>query len=56
MMNIVESHIKYCISLNPDFNNLDKNYLTNRVLALVGDSASTILGSNNYLEIGRAHV
>lgn len=49
-MNIVESHIKYCISLNPDFNNLDKNYLTNRVLALVGDSASTILGSNNYLD------
>lgn len=48
-MDIVTNHVKYCLKLNPDLTVLDENYLTNRILALVGDNARKIAGKSEPL-------
>ena len=40
-MNAIESHVDYCLQLNPTLTPMDRIYLVNRVRNLVGDAAET---------------
>ncbi|WP_461215861.1 UDP-glucose--hexose-1-phosphate uridylyltransferase [Lacticaseibacillus sp. GG6-2] len=41
-MNAIESHVDYCLQLDPTLTPMDRIYLVNRVRNLVGDAAETV--------------
>lgn len=44
MTTAVDRHIDYVLATNTQYTPMDRVYLTNRILALVGDAAADVAG------------